>query len=79
MNVAAPVVGAAKATQTTYPFEATYGAVITTTLLAETPAGIVLETNVTTVSGSLEVVPEPGTGIGTLIGLGAIGAGFLLR
>lgn len=32
-----------------------------------------------TISGSFEVVPEPGTEIGTLVGIGLIGAGFLLR
>lgn len=31
------------------------------------------------VSGSIEAVPEPGTGTGTLVGMGVIGAGFLLR
>ena len=31
------------------------------------------------VSGSIQVVPEPGTGTGTLVGMGVIGAGFLLR
>lgn len=31
------------------------------------------------VSGSIEAVPEPGAGIGTLVGMGAIAAGFLLR
>lgn len=30
-------------------------------------------------SGSIEVVPEPRAGIGTLVGMGAITAGFLLR
>ena len=32
-----------------------------------------------TVSGSFEAVPEPGAGIGTLVAIGAIGTGFLLR
>ena len=31
------------------------------------------------VSGSIQAVPEPGTGTGTLVGMGVIGAGFLLR
>ena len=31
------------------------------------------------VTGTIEVVPEPATGIGTIVGVGLIGTGFVLR
>ncbi|MBD2532537.1 PEP-CTERM sorting domain-containing protein [Nostoc flagelliforme FACHB-838] len=31
------------------------------------------------VTGTIKVVPEPETGVGTLVGIGLIGAGFMLR